>query len=101
MVEIDLVLAELAYLRTWANKIAATLDGWGLTEGAVASVKELPATAAEINSLTADFKQMRERVNYFLNHLPPITTPEHRYDVMRVDSAGNWVQYRIPTQPEV
>lgn len=101
MIDIDLLLKELSFFNTWAQRISSTLDGWGLTTYAVAQVKQLPATVDEINELVAQFKAMRERVDFFLERTPPVSTPDDIWDVMKVTDRGVWERYTIPTKPEV
>lgn len=100
MIDIDLILKELAFFNTWADRISATLDGWGLTTDAVAQVKKLPATGEEITKLILEFDEMREKVNYLLDRTPPVSTPDDVWDVMRVTDRGTWERYTIPTEPE-
>lgn len=99
--DIDLSIKELAFLNTWADRIAAKLDELGLTTDAVAQVKRFPETVKDLKDLTEEFKGMRERVNYLIKRTPTISTPDNQWDVMHVASDGTWERYTIPTEPEV
>lgn len=101
MIDIDLILKELAFFQSWAQRMNDRLDELGLTDENIAGIKDMPKVAQTLEEITAGAAAIRERVQFMQENLPPVATADDEFDVMNVDSEGKWQQFTMPLTPEV